>query len=367
MNTDLQRTPLYKIQKEAGARFVPFVGWEMPVQFSGVIEEHEAVRKHAGIFDVSHMGELFVEGDDAESFLQKLCCNDVSKLVDGKAQYSAFLNDNGGVIDDIIIYRFNEKRFLICVNASNAEKDFAWLQQNQMDDIALSNESAAYAQIALQGPEALRILSQVLGEDLEPKLGVFHFLIRTLEEQELIIARTGYTGEDGVELFIPTAAGPELAISLWSNFLEAGAKPCGLGARDSLRLEASYPLHGHELQEDIPALESGLGWIIKFEKGDFIGREALLKLKEQGLKRKLIGFELEGAGIAREETKVFHAEGQEIGLVTSGTKTPTLGKAVGMTFIDTEYAEAGLEVVFEVRGRKIQGKLKKLPLYKRGK
>jgi aminomethyltransferase len=359
MSEPIRRTPLYEIQKELGARFVPFAGWEMPVQFAGLRVEHEAVRGSRGIFDVSHMGEILVSGDRAESFLQKLCCNDVSKLYDGKAQYSALLNESGGVIDDIIIYRRAADSFLLCVNASNAEKDFKWISSHLEDGVSVEDQSSEFAQLALQGPEVMGFLSELSPEIAELKR--FHFCEIDFLGVPALVARTGYTGEDGVELFLP----PEHSSLIFKALVQDYAfEPCGLGARDTLRLEACYPLHGHELAEDISALESGLGWIVKFSKDcDFIGRETLKAQKEAGVPRKLVAFELSDKGIAREGTKIF-ISGEEAGVVTSGTFTPTLVASVGMALLSSKDGKAGDEVEFEIRGKRVKGKICPIPLFK---
>ena len=362
----MKRTPLFDEHVRLGGKMVEFAGWEMPVQYAGVIAEHANVRERVGLFDVSHMGEIWVSGPQAEAALEYLTCNRVSGLYDGKAQYSAILNDEGGVIDDIIIYRFNKELFLLCVNASNADKDFEWLKSRNPTDARITNASAEYGQIAVQGPRALELLAPLVkGADLG-SLKPFHFVESELLGSKVIIARTGYTGEDGVEIFVKS----DRTADLWRLLLEHGASygvmPCGLGARDSLRLEAAYPLHGHELSEDVPALESGLGWIIKFDKGDFIGRAALEKIKASGPARKLVGLVLDEPGIAR-QGDTLQVNGAEVGVVTSGTKTPTVNKALGMAFIASEIAKPDTQVSVVVRGRPIAGHLISLPFYKRSK
>ncbi len=375
--SELRRTPLYEEHLSLGAKMVPFAGWEMPVQFTGVIAEHQAVRTHCGIFDVSHMGEVFFEGAEAEAALQHLTCNDLSRLGDGQAQYSAILNPAGGVVDDVIIYRLNSEHFLVCVNASNAERDYAWFCDHNRHDVEIRNDSSKFGQIAVQGPRAAEITNQLLflsgltkpgaiGAQELSDLKPFEFLAREYEGAVIYIARTGYTGEDGFEIFCPT----ELTTPLWKTFVESshGVIPAGLGARDSLRLEVCYPLHGHELSEDISALESGLGWIVKFEKKcDFIGREALEKEKEGGIKRKLVGFEVLDNGIAREGSEIFVDGSEQVGFVTSGTKTPTVGKAIGMALVDRQYTELDTELTIQVRSRGLKARIVKKPFYKRSK
>lgn len=364
----MKRTPLYEEHIRLGGKMVPFAGWEMPVQYSGVIAEHVNVRERVGLFDVSHMGEIWVTGSDAEQALEHLTCNRVAALVDGKAQYSAILNESGGVIDDIIVYRFSPERFLLCVNASNADADFAWLTQHNPTTATITNASADYGQIAVQGPKAIDLLAPLVKSVDLRAVKPFHFIEAELLGTSMIFARTGYTGEDGCEIFVKS----ERVVDLWRLLLEHGesygALPCGLGARDSLRLEAAYPLHGHELGTDISALESGLGWIVKLDKGEFIGRAALLAEKERGVARKLIGFVLDDAGIARQGDPVVDPSSQrEIGIVTSGTKTPTIQKALGMALVSSDHAATDARIAVSVRGRAIQGRIVPLPFYKRTK
>lgn len=384
-DTPLKRTPLFASHQRHGGKLVPFAGWELPVQFSGLIAEHVAVRNGCGIFDVSHMGEIRVTGVGAERFLNQLTLNDLTKLYDGKGQYSAFPNASGGVIDDIIIYRVSAKEFFICVNASNADKDYAWLLENQKrpsnsgngnvlkegSDVVVANLSNDYGQIAVQGPQAIEVLYALTGDERVRNTKPFHFFDGSFscsegKVDEVVVpvrfARTGYTGEDGYELFVPAV----FTEQIWEHLAAHQAVTlCGLGARDTLRLEASYPLHGHELSEEYSALESGLGWITKFDKGDFIGREILLGQQEQGVKRKLVGLELNSPGIIRHGDVVKSASGETIGIVTSGTKTPTLNKSIGMAIINVEFAALGQILKVEVRGRQLDSSVVKLPLYKR--
>jgi aminomethyltransferase len=363
----MKKTALYDEHVRLGGKIVEFAGWQMPVQYSGVVAEHVNVRERVGLFDVSHMGEIWVTGANAEKALEHLTCNKVGALYDGKAQYSAILNEKGGVIDDIIVYRFNKDRFLLCVNASNSDKDYEWLVKNNTTDATITNASAEYGQIAVQGPRAIELVAPLLkGADLN-SVKTFHFCEGEILGNKVIVARTGYTGEDGVEIFVAA----DRTADLWRLLLEHGASygvlPCGLGARDSLRLEAAYPLHGHELGEDVSALESGLGWIVKLDKGDFIGRAALLKQKEQGVPRSLVGFVLDEAGIVRQGDAIKTLSGEDIGSATSGTKTPTVNKALGMALISTKHAALDTKLSFVVRGRTIAGHVVQLPFYKRAK
>lgn len=371
---DLKRTPLYQNHQKAGAKFVPFAGWEMPVQYTGVIEEHKAVRSSAGLFDVSHMGEVIISGPHALALLQYVTSNDVSKLTVGKAQYSVLPNKQGGVVDDIIVYRLAEQEYLVCVNASNAEKDFQWITANNKFGADVRNASSEYAQIAIQGPRAMGIFAKFLSCDSERvSLESFpSFTVRTDKFKtsngktiEFLAARTGYTGEDGVEIFCKSAD----ASAVWEGLLAAGADaglvPIGLGARDTLRLEACYPLYGHELTDSISALSSGVGWVVKLNKGEFIGREALLEHKAQGLKSKLVGLEVTDRGIVREGTLLFENGGAEIGHICSGTLSPTLGTAVALGFVPPRLSEIGTELQAEVRGRRISVRVRSTPFYKR--
>lgn len=366
-NKNLKRTPLYDEHVKLGGKIVPFAGWELPVLYSGVIPEHLAVRTKAGLFDVSHMGEIFVTGPEAEKAIDEFTCNDLKKLVDGKAIYSAIINDNGGVVDDIIIYRFNRERFLICVNASNSDKDFEWFASRNHFDAHFEDRSSQFGQIALQGPHAVKILGAIAGTESACELKYFHFCEIKLAGSTVIAARTGYTGEDGFEFFIQSGD----AVKVWNQLLEVGAKfglePCGLGARDTLRLESCYPLHGHELSDEITAIESGLAWIVKPDKGDFIGREVLKRQKSEGAPRSLIGFLVDDAGIVREGSKVLDATGSEIGYVTSGTKTPTINRALGMALVKSEFSSEGCQLQIDVRGRLLKSHVVKKPFYTKSK
>jgi aminomethyltransferase len=360
-----KRTVLYDEHLRLGGKMVEFAGWEMPVQYSGVIAEHTCVRSGVGLFDVSHMGEIWVTGDEAQSALEYLTCNRVASLYDGKAQYSAILNETGGVVDDIIVYRFSATKFLLCVNASNVDADFEWLSRHNTTSATFTNVSAQYGQIAVQGPKAQQLLAMFVDPAVVAALKYFHFCEATVVGVPTIVARTGYTGEDGFEIFIPRDETP----SVWRALLEKGGSlgvlPCGLGARDSLRLEAAYPLHGHELSPNVSALESGLSWIVKLGKGEFIGRAALASEQEKGVRNVLVGFTLQGAGIARMGDGVAAAGLTEplIGHVTSGTKTPTVQVSLGLARVRRECSAIGTEISCVVRGRGIEGTVVPLPFY----
>lgn len=365
--TELKKTPLYSLYAEYGAKTIDFGGWDMPVQFSGIKDEHDAVRNRAGIFDVSHMGEIIVKGKDSLEFLQKVMTNDFSKLQTGRALYTAMCYENGGVVDDLLVYKLDEQEYLLVVNAANTEKDYQWLKQHISGDIEVEDVSEQYALIAIQGPKAQSILQKIVNNtDLE-EIKFFRF------EQDLdlngakaLVSRTGYTGEDGFEIYCR----PEDAQNLWKELLKSGEKegllPCGLGARDTLRFEATLPLYGQELSSEITPLEAGLGFAVKLNKEDFIGKEALKKQKEEGVPRTIVGIEMIDRGIPRTGYRVF-SEGEEIGYVTSGTQSPTLKKNIGLALIKSDHNEVGKELEVEVRKKRIKAKIIKTPFYARPK
>lgn len=361
----LKRTPAYSLQLEAGARMTPFTGWELPLQFSGIKYEHQAVRERAGLFDVSHMGEILVAGQQAEAMLNFLTCNDVTRVTDNQAQYSALLNEKGGVIDDLIIYRFSLQNYLLCVNAANVRRVYQWLKERNCFDATVENVSAEFGQLALQGRHALEIAGRLSDSKQLSQLKPFSFTGLNFSQVPVVVARTGYTGEDGLELFVPW----QHLSYLWQVILDAGRDlgivPVGLGARDTLRLEACYPLHGHELSEEVTALESGLEWIVKFDKGDFIGKSALLEQKNFGVPRALVALVVTAAGIVRSGDLVFNQEGEEVGVVTSGTKTATVNKAIGLAFVARDYAKIGEKLFVDVRGRLLAVELVRKPFFKR--
>ena len=358
-----KRTPLFGAHKRAGAKMVEFAGWEMPVQYQGVIDEHRAVRNRAGLFDVSHMGEIEVRGAGAVEFCQRLTANDVSRMKRFQAQYNLLLNPRGGIIDDVIFYRLEENIFFICVNASNSDKDFAWLSEQAAGTVEVENVSAQYAQVALQGPRAEKILQPLTAVSLAG-LKSFYFSFADVASIRCLIARTGYTGEDGFELYCHGDA----ALRLWQALLDAGVPeglvPVGLGARDTLRLEKAYPLYGHELDDETTPLEAGLEWVTKFSKPAFMGREILLKQKQQGVGRKLVGLEMLEPGIARAGYALIKDE-VNVGQVTSGTRSPTLNKSIALAYIRVEHAALGNIVAVEIRGRKTPAKIVALPFYSR--
>ncbi|MFD1426541.1 glycine cleavage system aminomethyltransferase GcvT [Kroppenstedtia sanguinis] len=363
--TQLKRTSLYPLYKEE-AKLVPFGGWEMPVQFSGIKAEHEAVRTRAGLFDVSHMGEVEVEGAGALDLLQKLMTNDVSKLVDGRIQYTAMCYPDGGTVDDLLIYRKGEGRYFLVLNAANIDKDVEWIEKQLQGDVTVKNLSAETGLLALQGPLAEEVLQGLTQTDLS-QIRPFAFQEAvSLGEVKGLVSRTGYTGEDGFEIYLPAADAP----TLWQRILEEGKErgviPCGLGARDTLRFEARLPLYGNELSASISPIEAGIGFAVKPDKGEFVGHEVLAKQKKEGPPRKLVGLEMVGRGIPRSHYPVYVGE-EEVGEVTSGTQSPTLKKNVGLALIQAEHAELDREVDVEIRGKRIPAKIIKTPFYQRPK
>jgi aminomethyltransferase len=361
----LRRTPLYESHRAAGARLVEFAGWEMPVQYAGVIEEHRAVRGAAGLFDVSHMGEVRVRGGEAEAYLQRLTPNDVAKLAPGRAHYSGLLTERGTYVDDLLIYRLGADDFLVVVNASNADRDFQWMVDHVAGaDVELTNVSDDYALLALQGPRALEILTPLASiPSGDPgALKYYGFAQGEVAGVPGLISRTGYTGEDGFELYLDPAGAP----AVWRRLLDAGAVPAGLGARDTLRLEAAMALYGHEIDETTTPFEAGLDWVVKLGKGDFLGRDALAAQKERGLTRRLVGFEVAGRGIARQGHEV-KADGAAVGSVTSGTWSPTFEKALGLAYVPAALAEPGTPLALDVRGRALDAAVVPTPFYRRPK
>jgi aminomethyltransferase len=368
MSTEnLKKTPLNAAHRTLGGKMVDFGGWDMPVQYTaGVIEEHMATRMRAGLFDVSHMGEIWVEGPDAIAFVNRLTTNDVTKLVDGQAHYSAFPNENGGIVDDLLVYRFDQEKLLLVVNAGTTEKDWAWITSHKgNDEIVLTNASADYCQIAIQGPKAVGILQKLTDTKLD-EIKYYWFTAGKVDGIDAIISRTGYTGEDGFEVY----AAAEQAEYLWNKMLETGRDegilPCGLAARNTLRLESAMSLYEHELNDDISTLEANLGWITKINKGDFIGRDAIVALKEAGIKRKLAGFEMKEPGIARDGFDVYVGD-EKVGVVTSGSPAPFLKKNIGLAFLPPEFANVGQEIRIDVRGKRLAAEVVPTPFYKRDK
>ena len=349
---------------------VEFGGWDMPVQYpAGTVNEHLRTRTYAGLFDVSHMGEIEVQGPDAIAFVNRLTSNDAAKLVDGQAQYSALTTPQGTVIDDLLVYRFSADRLLLVVNAGTTDKDWEWISSHRHNEnVALQNRSADYCQIAVQGPEAITILQKLTDGPLN-EIKYYHFTEGAVDEVPAIISRTGYTGEDGFEVY----AAADKAERLWDKLLEAGnygseagILPCGLAARNTLRLEAGMCLYGHEIDESTTLLEANLGWICKLNKGDFIGRDALARQKEEGIRRKLVGFDVTDRGIARDGQDVL-INGERVGRVTSGSPAPFLKKNIGMAYVPVEFAGTETKIEIDVRGRLVAAQIVPLPFYKRAK
>lgn len=341
---------------------IDFGGWELPVQFTGILDEHEAVRTRAGLFDVSHMGEITVKGRQAVDLLQRTTCNNVSKLADGQAQYNGLLYPTGGFVDDILIYRMSGDDYFVVVNASNSDKDFEWLRDAAKGlDVEVRNESANYAQLAIQGPQSQRLLQPVTDVDLSA-IKYYRFTRGKVDGVDAIISRTGYTGEDGFEVYVAPQHGPKI----FRKLVDAGAQACGLGARDTLRLEAKMALYGNDIDHSTTPLEADLGWIVKLDKGEFMGRDVLEREQSEGPRRKLVGFEMVDRGIARHGYPIVEG-GQEIGIVTSGTHSPTLKKAIGLAYLPPDKSAPGTEFNVLIRGKEARARVVPTPFYKRAK
>jgi len=359
-----RRTPLFDLHRELGAKLIDFGGWEMPVQYSGILEEHRAVRERVGIFDVSHMGEFEVRGPGSLAFLQRLTPNDVAKLADGRIHYSAFLTEKGTFVDDLLVYRRGPESWFLVVNAGNTPKDFAWAKDHAAGGVELVDASDRYALLAVQGPRAGVLVERVASEPVTD-LPYYGFKTVPILGAPALVSRTGYTGEDGFEIYLE----PERAERVFRGLLAAGADlgviPCGLGARDTLRLEAKMCLYGNDIDDTVTAWEADLGWIVKMGKGDFIGREALARQKEQGVPRNLVGFEMADRGIARHGYPARTPHGP--GLVTSGTHSPTLGKPIGLALLPAAATAVGTEFQVDIRGRAAGARVVPTPFYKRSK
>ncbi|MFO8058306.1 MAG: glycine cleavage system aminomethyltransferase GcvT [bacterium] len=357
----LKRTPLFPLYERYNARLVDFGGWELPVQYSGIKDEHLAVRNNVGVFDVSHMGEIRIRGKGALPFLQYALANDAERLRKGSAQYTALLNHQAGFIDDLFIYRLEEDEFLLCVNAANIETDYEWLSSLPRTDCEISDESDRWALIAVQGPRAEETLFRAAGTDPST---IMHNKIAPLEVDgaNLLASRTGYTGEDGFELFVA----PEDAVRVWDIIMDSGEEcgvlPCGLGARDTLRLEMGHPLHGHDITPETTPLEASLEWIAAAYKKDFVGKQVLSEQKHKGVSRKRAGLFMEEPGVAREGCRIVTKSGE--GVVTSGTKTPSLEAPVAMGYVPPDQSEEDTEIKVEIRGRQKKARIAKWPFYK---
>ena len=357
----LKRTPLYTTHLECGGKVIPFAGWEMPVQYSGILDEHTAVRERVGLFDISHMGEVLVSGPGAEAGLNHLLTNDIRKAVVGQAQYTLMCTPSGGVVDDLIVYRLEPNKFLLIINASHIEKDFNWIRSHMPVDVALENQSEQTAGLALQGPAAVKLIPAAAD------LPVFHVRKLNVCGVDCLVARTGYTGEDGFELICDAKA----AAGLWKELLKRGAefgiRPCGLGCRDTLRLEMCYPLHGSDITEATTPIEAGLGRFVSFDKGNFIGRSVMLEQKEKGTARKLVAFKMSDKSPPPRPHYPIMADGRKVGEIASGTQSPTLGIGIGMGYVETAAAGVGSKIDIEIRGKNYPAVVEKKPLLKRNK
>src|SRR5437016_6227816 len=363
--SSLRTTPLHSAHRSSGAKMVDFGGWDMPVQYSGIIDEHNAVRNAVGIFDVSHMGEIEVRGPEAGKLTDYVTTNAVHKLKLGQAHYSGLLYEHGGFVDDILVHKVADDHYFICVNASNQEKDFEHIVTMNRRKAKVEFTSDRYAQLAIQGPKALATLQKLTSTYLAP-IQYYHFTDGVVSGVPARIARTGYTGEDGFEIYIA----PEHAPRIWNEILNAGQefgiRPCGLGARNTLRLEAKMALYGHEIHASITPFEADLAWIVKMDKGEFVGRGALTRQKEHGIRRKLIGFEMRGRGIARDGYEVY-VDGRPAGWVTSGSPSPTLNKNIGLCYLPIERAHAGQAIQVMIRNHPVAAETVPTPFYKRTK
>ncbi|MDI3256590.1 MAG: glycine cleavage system aminomethyltransferase GcvT [Kyrpidia sp.] len=357
-----KRTPIYPAYRELGAKITEFGGWDMPVQFSGILEEHRAVRRQAGLFDVSHMGEVEVIGSGGAAFIQRLVTGDVGRLVPGGAMYTLMCRPDGGTLDDLLVYRLDADRYLLVVNAATTAKDLGWLREHGPAGVQIIDRTDETALLALQGPQATAILEEAGGFGVELK--PFHARKGTVAGVPALVSRTGYTGEDGFELYVCAFQ----ALKLWNELLRIGRsrglKPAGLGARDTLRLEAALPLYGHELNEDITPLEAGLEMFVKWEAGEFIGREALWDQRQKGLTRKLVGFVMMDRGIPRSGYRV-EVDGREIGWVTSGSYGPTVDQNIGLAMVDIAFSTPGQRLDVVVRGRRLAAQVVEKPFYRR--
>ena len=360
----MKNTALSNVHESLGAKMVPFAGYNMPVQYEGVTAEHETVRNGVGVFDVSHMGEFLLEGPNALALIQKVTSNDASVLTDGRAQYSCLPNENGGIVDDLIVYRFNDEKYLLVVNASNIEKDWNWISSHNTMEASMKNLSDYYSLLAIQGPKAVEAMQSLTTVDLAA-IKYYHFEVATFAGIEnVIISATGYTGSGGFEIYCKNSEVEQV----WNKVFEAGAsfgiKPIGLAARDTLRLEMGFCLYGNDINDTTSPLEAGLGWITKFTK-EFTNSENLKKQKEAGVTKKLVGFELIERGIPRHDYEIVDANGNNIGIVTSGTMAPSLGKGIGMGYVKSEFATEGTEIYIQIRNNRVKSKVVKMPFYKK--
>jgi len=357
------KTPLYDAHIKYGGKMVPFAGYCLPVQYAGLVSEHNAVRNSAGIFDVSHMSEIFIEGEDALAFVNMVFSNDFTKMEQGRVRYAVMMNDKGGIVDDMVLYKESDEKFIVVGNGANREKDVNWIKSKQTGNVSVEDLSDNYAQMAIQGPKSREILAKLTNESQIPGK-YYSFLHGTVAGKKAIISQTGYTGEHGYEIYVA----PEAALEVWESFMDAGKEYgiviCGLGARDTLRLEASMPLYGHEMSDEITPLEAGLSFAVKMNKADFIGKEALEKIGDTGKCR--VGIKVTGKGIAREENEIL-VDGKAVGFTTSGTHAPYLGYPVAMGYVQNEYSAVGTQIVINVRGRMVEAEIIDMPFYTKAK
>jgi len=363
VSNSLRVTALNPVHRQMKAKMVPFGGWDMPVEYSGIVQEHLAVRTRAGLFDVSHMGEIEIRGRQALDLVQHVTSNDASRLAVGQIQYAGLMYPQGTFVDDLLVHKMADDHYFLVVNASNQDKDFEWIRQNNRFDAQVANAGEQYSQLAVQGPEALSILRKLTAVDLAA-IRYYWFTRGQVDGVDCIIARSGYTGEDGFEIYFD----PRESVRVWSALLRAGAEhglmPCGLGARNTLRLEAKMALYGHEIDETHTPLEADLGWICKLDKPAFLGRDTLLRQKQEGVKRRLAGFEVTGRGIARDGYPVY-IEGAEVGYVTSGSPAPFLKKNIGLAYLPAGMIETGREIEIGIRNQRVAARLVPTPFYKR--
>lgn len=357
----MKKTKFNDVHKKLNAKLVDFAGYEMPVQYTSIIEEHKAVRNSVGVFDVSHMGEIFVEGKEALDFVQHITTNNASKLSDGRVQYSAMCYEDGGIVDDLLVYRLTDDKFMLVVNASNKDKDFEWMQKNNNFNAKLSDQSDDYSLLAVQGANAQKVVQKITDANLD-ELEYYHFLETDVAGVKMILSRTGYTGELGYELYF--TGDEQTAEKVWNSVFDAGAefdiKPTGLGARDSLRLEMGFCLYGNDIDKTTNPIEAGLGWITKIKKGDFIGRDAIVKVKEEGIKRKLVPMTTDEKAFPRHGYDIKF-DGKKVGYITSGTVSPILSKPIALGYVEKEFASEGNDVNFSIRNREIPAHIVKLP------
>jgi aminomethyltransferase len=359
-----KKTPLYDEHVRLGAKMIPFGDWIMPVQYSGIMDEHQAVRKNVGVFDISHMGQLTATGPQAGAWLNEMLTNNIDKLKVGTGQYTFLLNERGGIIDDLIVYRTAPEEFLLVVNASRTDEDFAWLKKHPGDNADLENRGADFGGLAIQGPRIIELLQALVGKDAElpARNQIKNF---DYDGIKLSIARTGYTGEDGVEVFFPAQAAAKVWTDVLAKGKELGIRPCGLGARDTLRLEMCYPLNGSDLSPEHNPIEAGLGFFVDLKKPSFVGREVLAKAKESGTPNRLVAFRMKSKGPPPRPHYPVWREGEKIGEVTSGTLSPSLNEGIGMAYVATAHAKTGSEFEIEIRGQKLPAVIEKKPLYKK--